>query len=155
LSLNAHAGIGQTHDFYYNVAQMARGEYLGPFEQLVLGAILALQHDAYGVTIHSKVEQLSRPRRVSLGAIYVTLARLEDKGPVLSRLSAPTGERGGRAKRCYRLKAAGERALYESAVIAQRIWDSIAENGAEAGSAIGGGHGANRRVEPSQPSEVP
>jgi PadR family transcriptional regulator, regulatory protein PadR len=107
---------------------MARGEYVGPFEQLVLGAILTLQDDAYGVTIHSKVERLSRPRRVSLGAIYVTLDRLEDKGLVSSHLTAPTGERGGRAKRCYRLQSAGERALYESAIIAQRIWGSIAEN---------------------------
>ena len=107
---------------------MARGEYIGPFEQLVLGAILALQDDAYGVTIHAKVERLSRPRTVSLGAIYVTLDRLEEKGLLTSSLSAPTGARGGRAKRCYRLEAAGERALHESAAIAQRIWDSIAES---------------------------
>jgi DNA-binding PadR family transcriptional regulator len=120
--------IDKTSDFSYTVVQMARSEYIGPFEQLVLGAILALQDEAYGVTIHAKVERLSRPRKISLGAIYVTLDRLEDKGLLSSRLSAPTRERGGRAKRCYRLEAAGERALHESAVIAERIWDSIAES---------------------------
>jgi DNA-binding PadR family transcriptional regulator len=105
---------------------MARTESTGSFEQLVLTAILTLQ-DAYGVSIHAKVADLACPKSVSLGAVYVTLDRLEDKGMVSSWLSEPTAERGGRSKRCYRLEAAGERALRESAVTAKRIWDSIAE----------------------------
>jgi DNA-binding PadR family transcriptional regulator len=106
---------------------MAKPESLGQFEQLVLTAILSLREDAYGVTIHSKVEELARPKAVSLGAVYVTLDRVEDKGFVTSWLSDPTPERGGRAKRCYRLEALGERALEESAVTAKRVWDSIVE----------------------------
>jgi len=90
-------------------------------------AILTLRDDAYGVTIHSKVEELSRPKPVSLGAVYVTLDRLEDKGLVASWLADPTPERGGRAKRFYRLEALGEQALQESAVTAKRIWDVIVE----------------------------
>lgn len=100
---------------------------LGQFEQLVLTAVLALRDDAYGVTIHAKVQELAQPKAVSLGAIYVTLDRLEDKGYVASWLSDPTPERGGRAKRCYKLEALGERALRESAVTAKRIWDSSVE----------------------------
>jgi PadR family transcriptional regulator PadR len=106
---------------------MAKSDSLGQFEQLVLTAILTLRQDAYGVTIHGKVEKMAHPRAVSLGAVYVTLDRLEDKGFVASWLSEPTAERGGRAKRCYRLEALGERALQESAVTAKRIWDGIAE----------------------------
>jgi DNA-binding PadR family transcriptional regulator len=106
---------------------MARPDTLGQFEQLVLTAILTQREDAYGVTIHSKVQELARPREVSLGAVYVTLDRLEDKGMVSSWLSDPTPERGGRAKRCYRLEASGERALEESAVTAKRIWETIAQ----------------------------
>ena len=106
---------------------MAKPDSLGQFEQLVLTAILALREDAYGVTIHAKVEELARPKAVSLGAVYVTLDGLEDKGLVASWLSEPTPERGGRAKRRYRLEALGERALEESAVTARRIWDVIAE----------------------------
>ena len=98
---------------------------LGQFEQLVLTAILSLREDAYGVTIHGKVQELARPRPVSLGAVYVTLDRLEDKGMVSSWLSDPTPERGGRAKRCYRIEAVGERALQESAVTAKRVFDEI------------------------------
>ena len=106
---------------------MAKSDSLGQFEQLVLTAILTLRDDAYGVTIHGRVEKMAHPRAVSLGAVYVTLDRLEDKGLVTSWLSEPTAERGGRAKRCYRLEALGERALQESAVTAKRIWDGIAE----------------------------
>ena len=106
---------------------MVRPESLGAFEQLVLTAILVLRDDAYGVTIHAKVAHLARPKAVSLGAIYVTLDRLEAKGLLSSRLSDPTPERGGRSKRCYRLEAAGEQALEESAVTAKRVWESIAE----------------------------
>jgi len=106
---------------------MTKPDSLGQFEQLILTAILRLRDNAYGVTIHSKVRELADPKPVSLGAVYVTLDRLEDKGLVVSWLSDPTPERGGRAKRCYRLEALGERALQESAVTAKRIWDIVAE----------------------------
>jgi PadR family transcriptional regulator PadR len=106
---------------------MAKPDSLGQFEQLVLTAILTLREDAYGVTIHSKVQEMARPKVVSLGAVYVTLDRMEDKGFVASWLSDPTTARGGRAKRCYRLEALGERALQESAVTARRILDRITE----------------------------
>ncbi|MBV9771109.1 MAG: helix-turn-helix transcriptional regulator [Bryobacterales bacterium] len=106
---------------------MAKPDSLGQFEQLVLTAILTLREDAYGLTIHSEVQELARSKTISLGAVYVTLDRLEDKGMVASWLSDPKPERGGRAKRCYRLEALGERALQESAATAKRVWDVVAE----------------------------
>ncbi len=122
-------------DLTYTVGQMAEIGSLGQFEQLVLAAILSVREQAYGVTIHSKVEELAQPKAVSLGAVYVTLDRLEDKGFISSWLSDPTPERGGRAKRCYRVDALGERALQESAVTARRIWDVAKEVwGKEVGS---------------------
>jgi DNA-binding PadR family transcriptional regulator len=104
---------------------MAKSESLGQFEQLVLTAVLALDGNAYGVTIHAQVQQLARPKRVLLGAVYVTLDRLEEKGLLSSRLSDPTPARGGRAKRCYQLEAAGERALRDSALTARRMWEAV------------------------------
>lgn len=106
---------------------MARGDSLGQFEQLVLTAVLSLKENAYGVSIHERVSEMARPRGVSMGAIYITLDRLEDKGFVSSWLSDPTPARGGRSKRCYRLEALGERALAESAVTAKRIFDAISQ----------------------------
>lgn len=100
---------------------------VGQFEQIVLTAILSLRDEAYGVTIHEKAVELAAPKSVSLGAVYVTLDRLEDKGLVSSRLSDPTPERGGRSKRYYHLEALGERALEESAATAKRVWETVAQ----------------------------
>jgi len=109
---------------------MANTETLGSFEQIVLTALLLLSDNAdgvaYGVNIREKAEVLSRPKKVSIGAVYVTLDRLEEKGLVSSWLSDPTPERGGRAKRCYQLEPPGRRALEEAAVTARRIWESTA-----------------------------
>ena len=102
-------------------------ESLGQFEQIILTAILSLHDKAYGVTIHEKAVQLATPKSISLGAVYVTLDRLEDKGLISSWLSDPTPERGGRSKRLYRLEALGERALEESATTAKRVWETVEE----------------------------
>jgi PadR family transcriptional regulator PadR len=106
---------------------MAKIESLGQFEQLVLTAILSLGDNAYGVTIHRKVEELAQPKSVALGAVYVTLDRLEDKGYIKSWLSDPTPERGGRSKRHYQLLALGERVLQESIAAAQRMCAAVEE----------------------------
>jgi DNA-binding PadR family transcriptional regulator len=106
---------------------MAKVDSLGQFEQLVLTAILSLGDNAYGVTIHKKVGELARPKQVSLGAVYVTLDRLEDKGFISSWLSDPTPERGGRSKRHYQVQGLGEKALRESIAAAQRMFDAVQE----------------------------
>jgi len=101
---------------------------LGNFEQLVLTAILALDDNAYGVTIHAQVEELSKPRKVARGAVYATLDRMEDKGLIASWMSEPTPERGGRSRRHYRLEKPGQQALKDSAVAARRLYETIAKN---------------------------
>lgn len=100
---------------------------VGQFEQIILTAILSLRDDAYGVTIHERAAELAKPKRISPGAVYVTLDRLEDKGLISSWLSDPTPERGGRSKRYYRLEALGERALEESTATAKRVWEAVTE----------------------------
>ncbi|HEY7190603.1 MAG TPA: PadR family transcriptional regulator [Vicinamibacterales bacterium] len=98
---------------------------IGQFEQFVLTAILSLGENAYGVTIRTVVGDLAAPKSVSLGAVYATLDRLEDKRFVTSWLSNPTPERGGRSKRHYRLEAAGERALRESVEASRRVCNAV------------------------------
>src|ERR1700742_3177798 len=97
---------------------------LGQFEQLVLTAILSLGENAYGVTIHARIEELARPKKVKLGAVYATLDRLEDKKLIASWLSEPRGERGGRSRRHYQLEKPGETALRESAEASRRIYET-------------------------------
>ena len=114
--------------YAYHVYIMKDAPSLGQFEQIVMTAILALDENAYGVTIHAKVEQLSRAKTVSRGAVYATLDRLEDKQLIASWLSEPTKERGGRSRRHYRLEKNGEKALRESAQEARRLYETIADN---------------------------
>lgn len=80
---------------------MPGGEFLGEFEQIVLLAVLRLGEDAYGVPIRAEIEKCTG-RDPSLGAVYVTLSRLEAKGYVESALGEPTAQRGGRAKKYFR-----------------------------------------------------
>ena len=106
---------------------MVKFSSIGQFEQLVLTAVLSLREDAYGVRIHIRVGELAAPKAVSLGAVYVTLDRLEDKGFITSWLSDPTPERGGRAKRCYQLQTLGERVLRQSADSIHRMHEILGE----------------------------
>jgi len=92
---------------------MAKGDYLGEFEQIVLLALLRLRDNAYGMTIRREILKRTG-REVSIGAVYATLDRLEQKGYVSSRQGEATPERGGRAKRYFRIEAPGRRALNSS-----------------------------------------
>ena len=83
---------------------------LGEFEQVVLLAILRVGDDAYGVPVCDEIRSATG-REVTLGALYKTLARLEEKRLVRSRIGDPTPQRGGRRKRHYVVTAAGRRAL--------------------------------------------
>lgn len=102
-------------------------QLLGQFEQLVMTAIVHSGPGAYGVSIHQGVQRLCGGRKVSLGAVYATLDRLEDKDLISSWISDPTPERGGRSKRCFQLKSAGTHALRESALCSQRIFAALEE----------------------------
>lgn len=86
------------------------GDHLGRFEHFLLLALLRLGDDAYGMTIRRELAEHTG-REVAVGAIYTALARLERRGLVQSWLGEPTEERGGKAKRHYRVLAAGKRAL--------------------------------------------
>jgi PadR family transcriptional regulator PadR len=89
---------------------MSNRDYLGEFEHIVILALLRLGDRAYGVTVRQEIEaRISR--EVSIGAIYATLDRLEEKGYVKSELGDPTPERGGRSKRFFRVSARGVAAV--------------------------------------------
>ena len=99
---------------------MSKGDFLGEFEQLVMLALLRLGDQAYGMTIRREIEERAR-RSVAIGAVYATLDRLQSKGYVRSEVAEPTAERGGRAKRYFRLEANGERVLRETMEAMQRM----------------------------------
>ncbi|MEZ4588933.1 MAG: helix-turn-helix transcriptional regulator [Gemmatimonadales bacterium] len=97
---------------------------LGELEQLVLLALVRLGDDAYGVSVFETIERHGR-RGLALGAVYRALTRLEEKGMVSSSVGEPTPVRGGRRRRCYRIEAAGRRALDESIGAIRRLADGL------------------------------
>lgn len=103
----------------YDVGNVA--ELLGTFEHAVLLIVVKLADDAYGRGILRGV-QVGLDREVAAGAIYATLDRLEQKGLISSRLDEGTPARGGRARRYYRLTAAGVNALNESKTTLEQMW---------------------------------
>ena len=85
---------------------------VGEFEYLILSAAAHLGEEAYGAAMREVIETTGG-RTCSLGALYTTLDRLEAKGLVESWMSAPTQQRGGRAKRMVRLTGKGVREARE------------------------------------------
>lgn len=94
--------------------------YIGEFEELVLLAILSQGDNAYGVTIRQALEEATT-RSITIGSLYTTLSRLEEKGLVQSWVGEPTAERGGRAKRHYKVKGSGQSLLREVQAARQRL----------------------------------
>ena len=103
---------------------MAAATPLGEFEHLLLLAILRLGADAYGLTIARELEEHAK-RRVSRGALYTTLDRLEAKGLVRWKIGPGTRERGGLPRRCYTVSARGIAALRSSQQILQQMWRGL------------------------------
>lgn len=103
---------------------MPKGDHLGEFEQIVILALLHLGEGAYGMTIRREIEKRTG-REVSIGAVYSTLDRLQEKGYISSRMGEPTPERGGKAKRFFRVERAGADALEESRRQIVRMWEGL------------------------------
>lgn len=103
---------------------MSRRSYLGEMELMVLLAVVRLGDEAYGVPI-SKELLILAGREVALGSIYAALDRLEQKSFVTSSLGDPTPERGGRAKRYFRVTATGVRALRMTRGALTNLWSGI------------------------------
>jgi DNA-binding PadR family transcriptional regulator len=83
---------------------------LGDLEQLILLALVRLEGEAHGAAIAQEIEE-GTGRRVSPGAIYTVLNRLENKRFVRSWIGDSTPDRGGRRRKVYRLLPAGAQTL--------------------------------------------
>lgn len=91
---------------------------------MILLAVIQLGEDAYGVTISRELEA-HRGREVSIGSVYAALERLEGKGLVSSSLGDPTPERGGKAKRFFKVTKNGLRQLDETRRVLTKLWQTL------------------------------
>jgi DNA-binding PadR family transcriptional regulator len=97
---------------------------LGDVEHFVLVALLRLGGESYAVPVYDEILRRTG-REVARGAIYIALRRLEAKGLVSSRIGEATPERGGRAKRYFKLSKAGARQLRQSRDEFVRMWADV------------------------------
>lgn len=99
-------------------------KFLGEFEQFVLLSILKLGANAYGSAIRQLLAEAVN-RDVTIGALYTTLERLEKKGLLTSEMGEVTPERGGRAKKYFKLTAQGQTALKRSKDALTNMWQGL------------------------------
>jgi PadR family transcriptional regulator PadR len=99
-------------------------EHLGELEQMMLLAILRLGEEAYGRSVRQELEETAG-RKVSAGAAYVTLDRLQTKGLVNSWTGESEPGRGGRPKRYYEVTAEGREALAAARRSLDRMWNGV------------------------------
>jgi PadR family transcriptional regulator, regulatory protein PadR len=101
-------------------------QLLTDFELMILLAILRVGDEAYGVQIAREIEATSG-RRVLPGAAYTALDRLERNALVSSRTGDPTPQRGGRAKRFFRLTPRGLGAVKDTREALVALWQGVPE----------------------------
>jgi PadR family transcriptional regulator, regulatory protein PadR len=105
---------------------MSKTSSVGNFELMVMLALMRLKDDAYGVPISREIEA-GTGRDVAVGSVYAALERLEGKGLVVSAVGEPTAERGGRAKRYFRVTAKGLREVRGAQRAFTTLWAGLKE----------------------------
>ena len=102
-------------------------------EEIILLAVHRLGDNAYGVTIRQEVERLVG-KSYSVGAIYVPLDRMTERGLLTTTTGSPTAVRGGRAKRFYQITPQGREALLAAKKLHEKLWSGIPSLGVEGGT---------------------
>ena len=97
---------------------------LGSLELASLLAVARLGEDAYGLRVRQELAARTG-RRHSVGAVYTTLQRLQDKGLLTSHASEPLPVRGGRSRRHFELTGAGTRALRAAERESRSMWAGV------------------------------
>ena len=97
---------------------------LGEFEELVLLAVCILNGEAYGISVKNEVEKHTK-RSILLGAVHITLYRLQDKGWLKSELGGNSEKRGDRRKRLFKITPSGMKQLQASQDVRQKMWELI------------------------------
>ena len=103
---------------------MSKKTYLGELEQMVLWCVLRLGGDGYGASVLRELAG-QVDRKLTTGALYATLDRLERKGMLSTRLADPEPGRGGRRKRYLTVTEAGRAALERTRRDWMRVWEGV------------------------------
>ncbi len=94
------------------------------FEETVLLAIYRLNDDAYSVTIHQKILEMTG-KDVIVGTLFNALEQLYRKGFLDKQKGTPVQEKGGKSKMFYSISTDGFRALELTREMHEKIWNDI------------------------------
>lgn len=109
----------------YNIhCILMENKSLGEFEELVLLAVCILEGDAYGISVKRELEKHSE-RSILLGAVHITLYRLQDKGFLQSKMGGSSDKRGDRRKRLFKVTEIGMKQLRAAQEVRQKMWSLI------------------------------
>jgi DNA-binding PadR family transcriptional regulator len=97
-------------------------------ELATLLTVARLGAGAYGAAVRRDLSEMEG-RDYSVGAVYTTLERLEDKGLLMSRASEPLRERGGRSRRYFALTRDGASACRAARARHERMWNGVTLRG--------------------------
>jgi PadR family transcriptional regulator PadR len=97
---------------------------IGEFEELVLLAVCILDGKGYGISVKKEVEKHSG-RSILLGAVHITMYRLQDKGLLKSEMGGSSEQRGDRRKRLFKITKKGMDQLRVSQDVRQKMWGLI------------------------------
>ena len=84
-------------------------------------AVVRTGEDAYGMNVRRELETVTG-RSITIGSVYATLDRLEEKGLVASTRS-PAATAGSR--RIFEVTAAGARSLAQTRTTRERLWFGV------------------------------
>jgi DNA-binding PadR family transcriptional regulator len=101
-------------------------QLLTDFELMILLAILRLKDKVYAVRIAREIETTAG-RKILLPAVYAALERLERNGLLASSMGDPSPERGGRAKRYFRVTPQGLRSVKDTQRALIALWSDVPE----------------------------
>ena len=95
-------------------------------EETVMLAVYRLKEDAYSVTIHQKILEMTG-KDIIIGTLFNVLKQLYRKGYVLKRKGRPLHEKGGKSIVFYRISKKGLKELEQTRQMHDSIWADITE----------------------------
>jgi PadR family transcriptional regulator, regulatory protein PadR len=110
--------------FFPILEEMPDRPLLRETELIIMLAVLRLEPKAYGVPLSREIRRCSGVD-VPMATMYATLERLEERGFVSAKMGEPTAERGGRAKKYFRVTAIGLRAVREMQKSLMKLWEGL------------------------------
>jgi len=104
---------------------MARTSLPGELEQTVLLALASREQEASAAELYDLIVGATK-RNLSVAAVHITLARLEDKGWAEVRTTPPEPGKGGKPRKFFTLSENGGRILSKARAQYEALWQGAA-----------------------------